>query len=88
MKYRAEYSTQASSYLHRASPRTRERVARRVDELCADPFDHRLSKPLHGDMSETRSSRIGDIRVTFRVIHDVLVVLVVRIGPRGDVYKG
>lgn len=87
MRYSDEYSSQASSYLRRADRKTRERIVTRVAQLCGDPFDHRISKALHGRMAGVRGSRIGEIRLTYHVVEDRLVVLVVRIGPRGDVYK-
>lgn len=58
----------------------------RIHELCDDPFDIRYSKPLHGSLDDTRTSRLGNIRIIFRVVREQLVIVVVRIGPRGDVY--
>jgi mRNA interferase RelE/StbE len=62
-------------------------VLQRVEEICADPYDIRTSKPLHGSLADARSSRLGELRITFRVVREHVVVVVVRIGPRGDIYK-
>jgi mRNA interferase RelE/StbE len=66
----------------------RRQVAKKVALICDNPYDRAHSKPLHGDQVDTRSSRIGELRIIFRVIEAELVVLIVRVGPRGDVYKG
>jgi mRNA-degrading endonuclease RelE of RelBE toxin-antitoxin system len=56
--------------------------------LSEDLSDLRLSKPLHGTLSGRRSSRIGELRVMYDVSRERVLVTIVRIGPRGDVYGG
>ena len=87
LKYRPSYSREAESYLRRLPKDVAARIFRRVRQICDDPFDLSLSKPLRGRLANRRSSRIGDYRILFEVINDELVVLVIRVGPRGDVYK-
>jgi len=36
---------------------------------------------------DTRRLRVGEYRVIFRLENDVLIIVVVDIGPRGGVYK-
>ena len=87
MAYSSEYSSAAQRYLDRLAPNSRARVLRQVEAICEDPYNPRLSKPLHGELASVRSSRVGNLRVIVRVIDERVVVVVVRIGPRGDVYK-
>jgi mRNA interferase RelE/StbE len=61
------------------------RVGRAVDGLAADPRPHG-AKTLQGKKGLLRI-RVGDYRVIYRIEKDRLVVLVVKIGPRRDVYR-
>jgi mRNA interferase RelE/StbE len=60
----------------------------RVELICEDPFNGNVSKPLQGRLDGTRSSRVGELRIIFEVVQGELLVSVVKIGPRGDVYRG
>ena len=64
---------------------TRRRVARRIEALGTDPLP-RGAEMLQGGDGETRI-RVGDWRVIYVVRHDKLVVLVIKIGHRSDVYR-
>ncbi|HUT13786.1 MAG TPA: type II toxin-antitoxin system RelE/ParE family toxin [Thermoguttaceae bacterium] len=61
------------------------RVARKIDGLAEDPFP-RGSKKLEGK-ENLRRIRVGDYRIIYEVRKKVLVVLVVRIRHRADVYR-
>lgn len=54
-------------------------------EGCEDP--RRLGKPLAGTKSEYWRYPIGDIRVLCRIEEDRVVVVVVEIGHRREVYR-
>jgi mRNA interferase RelE/StbE len=60
------------------------RVARRIDRLADDPRDHAVK--LRGAEDVWRV-RVGDYRVLYRIEADRLVVLIIRIGHRRDVYR-
>ena len=64
---------------------TRRRVARRIEALGIAPRAAG-AEMLKGGDGETRI-RIGDWRVIYVVRHDELVVLVIKIGHRSDVYR-
>jgi mRNA interferase RelE/StbE len=80
-------SRSAARYLDLLGERRRNAVLARLHELCESPFDPRISKSLHGDLASARSSRVGDLRIVFEVMAGRLRIYVIRIGPRGDVYK-
>ncbi len=42
---------------------------------------------LQGSDEETRRIRIGDYRIVYEVYEDILLILVVYIGPRGSAYR-
>jgi mRNA-degrading endonuclease RelE of RelBE toxin-antitoxin system len=77
-------SAAAAKYLERCDAPTRDRLQRKLEALKADPFDTQSSKPLKG-RKEQRSARVGGLRILFRVVD--LVIVVAKIGPRGEIYR-
>lgn len=68
-----------------ALPRSdRERVIAAIDGLRADP---QQGTQLKGSATGLRRIRVGRYRVIFEVQKDVLIVLVLRVGHRKDVYR-
>lgn len=65
--------------------RERNRAGRRIDALALDPRP-RGCKKLQGD-GDLYRVRAGDFRIVYAVRDDVLIVLVVKIGNRRDVYR-
>jgi mRNA interferase RelE/StbE len=63
----------------------RARVDRKVDALAENPRPAGAKK-LKGS-SELWRVRAGDYRVIYSIHDDVLLILVVKIGHRGDVYR-
>ena len=66
----------------------RARVLRFLKERIAgsaDPRQH--GKPLVGELAGIWRYRVGDIRILARLEYDRLVVFVVEIGNRRDVYR-
>jgi mRNA interferase RelE/StbE len=89
--YHLHITAPAEREIDRLSPPIARRVRLRIEELISDPFSSRHSKPLIGEAG-LRSSRVGDWRVLFEVrpsddasIQGVVVIL--RVGPRGRVYR-
>ena len=73
----------ARRYLDRLGAADQDRILSALQELTADVS---RAKPLHG--RPERSLRVGGYRVLVRPDEAEHTVYVVRIGPRGDVYKG
>jgi mRNA interferase RelE/StbE len=83
--YPIEYTRSARAYLARLDRRTQERIKDAVDELAADPFGAG-TKPLHG-VGKLRTARVGGWRIVYTVDSVGKVVVIVAIGPRGQVYR-
>lgn len=62
-------------------------MGRRLLQLCDDPFDRRVSKPLKGPLEGQRSSDLNNLRIIYEVDDTIRVLDVIDIGPRGDIYK-
>ena len=68
-----------------ALPRAdRVRVVEAIDSLCDQPHQGSVLK---GALKGLRRLRVGRYRVIYEVQDSVLVVLVLRVGHRRDVYR-
>ena len=65
--------------------RDRVRVARKIDSLAGNPRPLGVEK-LRGAQNLWRV-RVGDYRIIYTVRDEVLLVLLVRIGNRREVYR-
>lgn len=63
-----------------------ERIAKRLYQLAENPDTATDVKALSGRTGEYRL-RVGDWRIIYRIVRDKLQIQIVKIGPRGDVYK-
>lgn len=85
MRHRLEIKAKARRVLDRMARDVRERVMERVETLADDPFAAGLDvKRLKG--FDGYRLRVGDWRVIYRLDRSRIVVLVLAIAPRGDVY--
>ena len=85
MAYRIEVKPSAADALAKISNPHRRRIARKIDRLADNPRP-RGATALAGRLGLYRI-RVGDYRVVYQVQDAALLVLVVRIGGRGDVYR-
>jgi len=83
--YRIEVKPSAADALARIPQPIRRRIARKIDRLADNPRP-RGARVLEGRLSLYRI-RVGDYRVIYQIQDAGLVVLVVRIGSRGEVYR-
>ena len=85
MTYRVTLSPTAARQLRGFDPQVRRRVQAAVDLLADDPRPL-SAKRLVGGAGEWRV-RTGDYRIVYEVEDDRLLVLVVAMGHRRDVYR-
>ncbi len=86
MNYRVSVSHEAEKVLDRLDRPSERRIRARFVQLGDDPFDPRLSAPLT-ERAGVRKSRVGGWRILFAVDRDAMVVNVVTVDTRGQVYK-
>jgi mRNA interferase RelE/StbE len=84
-RYRIAFTPAAQRQLAALDPPTRRRIAHRIEALGANPRAPG-AEMLAGGAGELRI-RIGDWRVIYRVQDDELLILVIKIGHRSDVYR-
>jgi mRNA interferase RelE/StbE len=85
MRYQLEFTTSALRELRSLDPQIQRRIAARTTALCDDPFPPGIKK-LQGPPDHFRL-RVGDYRVIYRVDGRRVVVVIVRIEHRREVYR-
>lgn len=80
-----EWKRSALKELRQCPKETRRRVLEAVERLSEDPYRQGTRK-LAG-RPDSRRFRVGDYRVIYTVHNDQLVIQVVRVGHRKDVYR-
>jgi len=85
MVYRVKIKDQALKALKKISEPEQSRIRRRIDALADDPRAPGVKKLQGAD--DLYRVRAGDYRVIYQIQDDVLLVLVVRVGHRKDIYR-
>jgi mRNA interferase RelE/StbE len=82
------FEPKAEKDLQRLSSVDRGRILRYLSERIAPLDDPRLlGKALTANFAGAWRYRVGDIRIIVRLEFDKLVVVVIAIGQRGDIYR-
>lgn len=85
MSYRIEVAPAAVRHLRKMDPQARRRVQAAIELLAEQPWPSGAKKMVGGE-GEWRV-RTGDYRIVYEVRDDVLLVLVVAVGHRREVYE-
>lgn len=86
--YRVEFTKSAAKELDGLPAKMRPRILEAVLLLATNPFSELLRfKKLQGAESLYRV-RVGDYRIVYEVRNSVLLIVVIKIGHRKDVYRG
>lgn len=81
-----EYTREAAKALAKMPRNLRALVVSKIEDLARDPFAPNNNVRQLTGRPECRL-RVQDWRVLYRVLDDRLVLLVIKIGPRGKVYE-
>ena len=84
-RYTIEVQQTAEKVLRRLPRDLKERITSAIFELETDPRPP-AATPLKGHY-DTWRLRVGDWRIIYTIEDDRLFVTVIKIGPRGDVYR-
>jgi len=84
--YRIVFTKQATRSLHKM-PRNMARLIReKLDQLAQEPYTRNPNLTKLQGRSGYRL-RVGDWRVIYELEDERLVILVLKVGPRGEVYR-
>ena len=84
MSYSVQIKRSAAKELAHIAKSDRSRLVQAIDTLAENPFK---GSALKGELRGLRRIRVGEYRVVYEILDDVLVVLVVRIAHRREVYR-
>ena len=82
--YNVVLSRNASRTLEKATPAMRRRIITTLERLKSKPYS---GKSLRGELEGLFSLRIGGMRAVYGVDTKKKLVVVLAIGPRGDIYN-
>jgi mRNA interferase RelE/StbE len=84
-RYEPRFRPAALRQLRKLDPQVARRIKAATDGLCGDPRPHGV-KALSGQHGWLRI-RVGDYRIIYEVRDSELVLLVIQIGHRSEVYE-
>ena len=85
MTYSVEFKRSAMRQLKRLPKNIQRRIADAIDRLADNPRPHGYIQ-METDDTLYRV-RVGDYRIIYEIIDNKLVILVIRIGHRREVYR-
>ncbi|MDG5790148.1 type II toxin-antitoxin system RelE/ParE family toxin [Evansella sp. AB-P1] len=86
-KYKVKIRKPAAKYYQKLSPKLKEKVKEVINQLSVNPYSIPNVKPLEGSSHDDYRIRLGSLRILYRVHNDQLLIIIIDIGPRGDIYK-
>lgn len=83
MSFRILLSPKANDFLKKMDKAEKERMENKLRDLKDNP---ELGKPLTGKLAGLWSLRTGDYRALYQIKREEILVLVLRIGHRKNIY--
>ena len=85
MKYRIEFKRSAAKALRKIPKSDQKRIADKIDDLSENLPDPATTK-MKGDNPFHRI-RVGDYRIIYEIQGDILLIVILKIGHRKEVYR-
>lgn len=84
--FKISFTKEAQKALSKMPRNTAKTIRQKLDEIAANPFaNHPNAKKLQG--REGYRLRVGDWRVIYKIENEKLIIIVLKVAPRGEVYK-
>lgn len=84
--YRIRFDGKVKKDLKSIRPQDVERIKSAIQDLSKNPRPDGCTK-LKGDKRDYYRIRVGNYRVVYSIEDEVLLILVVRVGHRREIYK-
>ncbi len=85
-EYEIVFSKKARRQIKKLDPDVADQIRTAIDKLAYDPRPQ-SSKSMKGNFKDYWRERTGNYRIMYEIRDDELLVLVVRVGHRKDIYK-
>ena len=82
--YKVLYTSEARSFIEVCDKKIKRQLKAAVERIAVTP---EIGKRLTQELSKFWSYRSGDYRIIYRVSHSEVVVIIIAIGNRRDVYE-
>ena len=82
--YKLAYTTEAREQISSLQKPVRAQLKKAIDRLALEP---KLGKRLTDDLDGLWSYRSGDWRIIYQVHHQELLIIIIAVGDRKDIYK-
>ncbi len=82
--YRVLYTEEAKKNIGKLDPSVKKLIRKAIESLAVNP---EKGKPLSHELAGLRSLRASDYRVIYRIKGGELLILVVGVGHRREIYK-
>ncbi len=77
----------ARKYIERMDARIKAQLIAKLEALAQDPENATNVKPMEGEYVGCHRLRHGDLRVIYHWDRQQDAIVILAIGPRGDIYK-
>ena len=84
--YKIIFKKKAAKSLNKLPRNVVKTIREKLEAVAADPYaEHPNAKKLQG--REGYRLRVGDWRIIYEIQNEHLVILVLKVAPRGEVYR-
>lgn len=84
--YKLIIDKKAEKYIKKLDYPTQKRILNAMTELAKNPFADMSVARMKG-YTNTFRKRVGNYRIIFEIDQGKLIILVLKVGSRGDIYK-
>ena len=82
--YKIAYTSEAKEAIGKLSLKKKRQIKEAIERIAQKPD---IGKRLSHELSGLRSHRSGDYRIIYRIYHDQILIVILAIGYRKDIYK-
>ena len=83
-KYTIKYTKEARNKIEKLDPSIKQIIKKAIESLSLNPY---RGKPLSYEVAGLYSLRTSDYRIIYRIRKDILIIIIISIGHRREVYK-
>lgn len=77
----------AANYYKNLDVKSAQRINKAIEKMIGNPVEGQHIKRLRGQLQGKYRYAVGDLRIVYRVDSEKKAILILAIGPRGDIYK-